>query len=172
MTKVAASPPPAHWNKEGWSGGKMKRILQLAIMAVMLVTLSATSAKADSTLVYTLTEQGSSTPLATWDMPLSPSSTCSFSLCFQEGNFFTFTTDVSIDGGAPVSDMLVFMNTSLFNVDFNDHSLLLPELTGPQLYSGNESNPSMLIPASGSFTLVDDGSNGGAAGTVYELNVV
>lgn len=148
----------------------MKRILQFATMAMILVALSPGSAKADGTLVYTLTQQGSSTPLATWDMPLNPTPTCDFSPCFQDGNFFTFTADVSINGGAPVSDMLVFLNTTSSNVDFNDFSFLLPELTGLQLYSGNESNPTMIIPASGFFTLVDDGTNG-VFGTVYTLDV-
>ena len=149
----------------------MQRIVQITILAIMLIAISATSAKADGTLVYTLTQEGSSTPLATWDMPLDPSPTCGFSICSQDGNFFAFTTNVSIDGGAPVSDLLVFLNTSSLNVDFNDVSSLLPELTGPQLYSGLESNPMMIIPPSGFFTLVDDGTNG-VAGTVYKLDVV
>lgn len=149
----------------------MKRTFQFGIIAAMLTITSATSAKADSNLVYTLTQEGSSTPLATWDMPLDPTPTCAFSMCFQDGNFFAFTTDVSIGGGAPVSDLLVFLNTTSMNVDFNDDSFLLPELTGPQLYSGPESDPMMIIPPSGSFTLVDDGTNG-VAGTVYTLDVV
>lgn len=149
----------------------MKRAFHLAILAAMLVAFSVTSAKADSNLAYTLIQEGSSTPLATWDMPLNPTP-CSVSPCFENGNFFGFTADVSIDGGAPVSDILVFMNTNVTNVDFNDASFLLPELLGPQLYSGIESNPQMIIPPGGFFTLVDDGTNGGVAGTVYKLEVV
>ncbi|MFZ1975367.1 MAG: PEP-CTERM sorting domain-containing protein [Candidatus Acidiferrales bacterium] len=150
----------------------MKRTLQLAILAGMLVALSATGAKADSNLAYTLIQAGSSTPLATWDMPLNPAPACIISPCYEIGSFFGFTTDVSINGAPPVSDILVFMNTTLHNVDLNDASFLLPELVGPQLYSGNESDPQMIIPAGGFFTLVDDGTNGGAAGTVYKLEVV
>ncbi len=149
----------------------MKRTSQLAILAAMLVTLSVTSAKADSNLAYTLIQEGSTTPLATWDMPLNPTPACIISPCFENGNFFGFTTDVSIDGAPPVSDILVFMNTTVTGVDFNDASFLLPELLGPQLYSGNESNPQMIIPPGGFFTLVDDGTNG-VAGTVYKLEVV
>jgi PEP-CTERM motif len=149
----------------------MKRTLQLAILAGMLVVLSATSAKADSNLAYTLIQDGSTTPLATWDMPLNPTPACVVSPCYENGNYFGFTTDVSIDGGPPVSDILVFMNTGVSNIDFNDASFLLPELLGPQLYSGNESNPQMIIPPNGFFTLVDDGTNG-VAGTVYKLEVV
>jgi hypothetical protein len=151
----------------------MKRILQFAVMAMMLVAFSATSAKADGTFVYTLTQQGSSTPLATWDMPLNPTPSCDFSPpgpCFTSGDAFFFTTQVSIEGGAPVTDTLVFLNTTPMNVDLNDFSFLIPELTGPQLYTGDESNPTMIIPASGFFTLVDDGSNG-VSGTVYTLDV-
>jgi hypothetical protein len=149
----------------------MKRTLQLAVLTGMLVALSAASAKADSNLAYTLIQEGSSTPLATWDMPLNPTPACSISPCFENGNFFGFTTDVSIDGAPPVSDILVFMNTGFSNTDLNDASFLLPELLGPQLYSGNESDPQMIVPPSGFFTLVDDGTNG-VAGTVYKLEVV
>jgi hypothetical protein len=149
----------------------MKRILQFAIMAVILTAISATNAKADGTLTYTLIQKGSGTPLATWDMPLNPSPTCGFSPCFEDGNFFAFTTSVSIDGGAPVSDMLLFLNTTSFPQDLNDYNFLVPEFTGTQLYFGNESDPVMNIPASGFFTLVDDGTRG-VAGTVYALDVV
>jgi hypothetical protein len=149
----------------------MKRAIQFAAMAVILGVVSTASAKADGTLVYTLTQEGSSTPLATWDMPLNPSPTCGFSPCFESGNFFAFTTDVSIDGGAPVSDMLLFLNTTSFPQDLNDYGFLIPEFTGEQLYSGDESNPTMIVPASGFFTLVDDGTRG-AADAVYTLDVV
>jgi PEP-CTERM motif len=150
----------------------MKRAFHLVILAAMLVAFSVTSAKADSGLAYTLIQEGSTTPLATWDMPLNPTPACIVSPCYENGNYFGFTTDVSIDGGAPVSDILVFTNTTSRDVDFNDASFLLPELLGPQLYSGNESNPQMIIPPGGFFTLVDDGTNGGVAGTVYKLDVV
>jgi hypothetical protein len=149
----------------------MKRLLRFAMVAAMFIAISGTCAKADGTLVYTLTQEGSSIPLATWDMPLNPSPNCGFSPCFEDGNFFATTTDVSINGGAPVSDILVFLNTTSMNVDFNDVNFLLPELTGQQLYSGLESDPTMIIPVSGFFTLVDDGTNG-VAGTVYKLDVV
>jgi hypothetical protein len=149
----------------------MKKITQFAIIAAIITITSATSAKADGSLAYTLIQEGSSTPLATWTMPLDPTPSCGFPPCSADGSYFVFTTDVSIDGGAPVSDMLVFLNTTSFSVDFNDVNFLLPELIGPQLYSGSESNPMMIIPPSGFFTLVDDGSNG-VAGTVYKLEVV
>jgi hypothetical protein len=149
----------------------MKRLLRFAMVTAMFIAISGTCAKADGTLIYTLTQEGSSTPLATWDMPLNPSPTCSYSPCFQDGNFFAFTTNVSIDGGAPASDLLLFMNTTSFPQDLSDYSFLLPEFAGAQLYSGNESDPTMIIPASGIFTLVDDGARG-VAGTVYTLDVV
>ncbi len=126
----------------------MKRVIQFAAMAVMLIVVSSANAKADGTLVYTLTQEGSSTPLATWEMPLNPSPTCGFSPCFEDGNFFAFTTEVSIDGGAPVSDLLVFLNTTSFPQDLNDNNGLIPEFTGPQLYSGNESSSRHPAPAS------------------------
>ena len=154
----------------------MKSTLKFAIMAMMFVALSATSAKADgNNLVYTLTEVGSTTPLATWDMPLNPTPSCDFSPpspCSISGDAFFFTTEVSIDGGAPVLDTLVFLNTTPMPVDLSDFSFLIPEFVGPQLYSGDESSPTMLIPASGFFTLTDDGANNPAtAGTEYTLSV-
>jgi hypothetical protein len=151
----------------------MRTVLQF-VMMVMFVATSAARAKADGDFVYTLTQQGSSIPLATWDMPLNPTPSCDFSPCFASGNFFAFTTDVSINGGAPVSDTLVFLNTSFANsnIDLSDFSFLIPELTGLQLYSGNESSPMMIIPASGFFILVDDGAdNPRTAGTEYTLSV-
>jgi len=155
----------------------MKNTLKFAIMAVMFVTLSATSVKADgNNLVYTLTQVGSTTPLATWDMPLNPTPTCDFSPCFQDGNFFAFTTDVSINGGAPTPDTLFFLNTTSTPVDLNDstpsNTSLIPEFVGLQLYSGNESSPTMIIPPSGFFTLTDDGTNNlFIGGTEYILSV-
>jgi hypothetical protein len=148
----------------------MKRASKLAILAAMLLALSVTSAKADSSFV------------ATWDMPLNPTPACTISPCFMNGNFFGFTTGVSINGGAPVSDILVFMNTNPMNpnstgADLNDGNpvSLIPEFIGPQLYSGNESDPQMIIPAGGFFTLVDDGTtpiDNLAPGTVFKLEVV
>jgi PEP-CTERM motif len=152
----------------------MKRVTRFAAMAVILIVVSTVSAKADGTLTYTLTAEGSSTPLATWVMPLNPNpTTCGFPPCFDDGNYFAFATGVSIDGGAPVSDLLVFMNTTSFPQDLNDTNSLIPEFTGPQLYSGAESDPTMIVPASGFFTLVDDGTNPNfVGGTVYTLDVV
>jgi PEP-CTERM motif-containing protein len=154
----------------------MKRALKFAIMAAMFVALSATSAMADGTnLVYTLTQEGSSTPLATWEMPLNPTPSCDFSPpspCSISGDAFFFTAEVSIDGAAPVADTLLFLNTTPMPVDLSDFSFLIPELTGSQLYSGDESAPMMIIPASGFFTLIDDGANNPAtAGTEYTLAV-
>lgn len=155
----------------------MNRALKFAIMAVMFAALSATSAKADgNNLVYTLTEVGSTTPLATWDMPLNPTPSCGFSPCFQDGNFFAFTTDVFFNGSAtPTPDTLFFLNTtSLLSdpIDLSDSAFLIPEFTGLQLYSGDESGPTMIIPASGFFTLTDDGANNPATtGTEYTLSV-
>jgi PEP-CTERM motif len=153
----------------------MKRIFQFAAMAGLLVGLSSTSAKADGTLTYTLMPQGSSTPLATWDMPLNPTPTCSFSPCSDPGNYFAYTTGVSFGGAPSVPDTLFFLNTMFMsmNVDLSDESFLIPEFTGPQLYSStsNESDPMMIIPPSGFFTLVDDGADGSVAGTTYNLYV-
>jgi hypothetical protein len=147
----------------------MKRALKFAIMAGIFIALSASSAKADGTFTYTLTQEGSSTPLATWEMPSSPIPSCSFTPCSQDGDFFAFTTEVSIDGGAPVTDTLIFLNTSMGTDDLNDMNLLIPEVTGLQLYSGPESNPTMIFPVSGFFTVVGD--LGDTDGTEYILSV-
>lgn len=159
----------------------MKNILKFAVMATVFVALSATSVKADgNNVVYTLTEVGSTTPLATWDMPLNPTPTCGFSPCFQDGNFFAFATDVFFNGSAtPTPDTLFFLNTTSLPsdpIDLSDSAFLIPEFTGLQLYSGNESgNPTeitMIIPASGFFTLTDDGANNPiTTGAEYILSV-
>jgi hypothetical protein len=149
----------------------MNVTLRIAAMLTILVALSAASASADTTLVYTLTQNGSSTPLATWDMPLNPTPTCDFSPCFESGNFFAFATDVSFNG-VSTPDTLFFLNTGVMNVDLSDGNFAIPEFTGDQLYSMDESTPMMVIPASGFFTLVDDGANDPAtAGTEYTLSV-
>jgi len=148
----------------------MKRAIWLGALLAVFVLVSAAEARADVTLEYTLTEQGSSTPLATWEMSQTPTPSCPApGPCFVSGEYFAENVDISIDGAPATPDTLVFFNSLLTDVDLNDLNLLIPEFLGDQLYMNDESAPTM---NTGMFTLTDDGTNGdGMAGTLYTLNV-
>jgi len=146
----------------------MKRALWVGALLGILLLVSAAGARADETLDYKLTEQGSSTPLATWQMSETPTPTCPPpGPCFVSGEYFAVNVDLSIEGGPATPDTLVFFNSLLTNVDLNDLNLLIPEFLGDQLYMNDESAPTM---KTGSFTLTDDGTNG-VSGAVYTLDV-
>jgi len=149
------------------------RIVRAAVLTVffILVLYSAASAKADEVLDYTLTQNGASTPLATWQMLINPTPTCPAETppapCFISGDYFAVNVDVSLDGGPATPDTLIFFNTTASPIDLNDLNFSIPEFVGPQLYSNDESAPTMKI---GSFLLIDDGTNG-VGGTKYTLDV-
>jgi hypothetical protein len=151
----------------------MIRTIRVVGLLAILLLLSSSNVKADGggVLDYTLTLNGSSTPLATWQMDAQPTPSCPASPCFESGIFFAENVEISIDGAAPVSDTLVFFNVTgpTAPVDLNDINFLIPEFDGPQLYMNDESAPTMLT---GTFTLTDDGTNGGTAGAMYTLDVV
>ena len=148
----------------------MKHTCRAAILAAILVLISGAGARADQILDYTLTAQGASTPLATWQMSQTPTPTCPPSLpCAIPGVYFTENVNVSLNGGPAILDTLVFLNSGFFSgLDLNDFNFSIPEFLGPQLYTGSESAPLMTI---GSFSLTDDGTSGGVAGTKYTLDV-
>jgi len=133
------------------------------LVVAALVVSSAAVAKAD-TLTYTLSEQGVSTPLATWTMSSTPTPNCpsqGLSPCYVIGDFFGLDENVYLDGSStPTLDTLVFFNTSAGDVVLNDTDFFIPELTTTdptqQLYSNNEANPEMVIPPSGAFTFGSD----------------
>ncbi len=149
----------------------MRRALLAGGLVGLLFLVSATRAKADETLDYTLMVLGSTTPLATWEMSQMPTPTCPASTppapCFVSAEFFAENVNLSLDGGPATPDTLVFLNSTFTDVDLNDLNFSIPEFVGQQLYTGDESAPTMSI---GSFLLTDDGTNG-VAGTNYTLDV-
>ena len=148
----------------------MSHTFRIGILLGAMILISGLSAKADQILDYTLTAQGASSPLATWDMSQTPTPSCPPLVpCAIPGVFFTENVNLSLDGGPATPDTLVFLNSGFFSgLDLNDLNFLLPEFLGPQLYTGSESAPLMSV---GSFTLTDDGTSGGVAGTKYTLSV-
>ena len=107
----------------------------LTVAALML--FSVVTAKADSGQTVNYTLSGATTASFTVSMG---SSTPQFS-----GNNYYFTADpinLIVDGTA-ASDTLVFFNSSDLG-GLNSVFSSLPDLAGFQLYSGSESNPTLL----------------------------
>jgi PEP-CTERM motif len=154
----------------------MKRTLSTIGFLALLILSCASNVKADGvTLTYTLTEQGSNTPFATWTMPQDFTPTCPVSPCFFTGIAFAENiSDLSIMGGPATDDTLVFFNTAGTTniVDLNDVGngsiFLLPEFLGAQLYTGDESAPHLSI---GSFQLTNDGDGATGLGQIFDLTV-
>ena len=147
----------------------MKRAFWIVGLLGIFILVTAAEARADVTLEYTLTEQGSSMPLATWEMSQTPTPSCPApGPCFVSGEYFAEIVDISIDGAPATPDTLVFFNSMLTDVDLNDVNSLIPEFLGDQLYMNDESAPTM---NTGVFTLADDGDVTGMPGTLYTLNV-
>jgi len=147
----------------------MKRAFWIVGLLGIFILVTAAEARADVTLEYTLTEQGSSMPLATWEMSQTPTPSCPApGPCFVSGEYFAEIVDISIDGAPATPDTLVFFNSMLTDVDLNDVNSLIPEFLGDQLYMNDESAPTM---NTGVFTLTDDGDVTGMPGTLYTLNV-
>jgi len=147
------------------------KAVSLLALCFFFVLFHCSAAKADGTLNYTLTAQGSTTPLATWQMSADPTPTCPTtsppSPCFVSDEYFLETVELSLDGGPATPDTLGFFNSTFTDVDLNDLNFSIPEFLGPQLYSGDESAPEM---STGTFTLTDDGTNG-VFGAMYNLEV-
>lgn len=145
----------------------MKRTLWTLALVGTFLLVSAASAKADQILDYTLTADTSSTPLATWDMSQTPTPSCPPpGPCYLSGVYFAENVNISIDGAPAIPDTLVFFN-SFTGLALNDINMDIPEFLGDQLYTMDESAPTM---STGSFALVDDGTTG-VAGTKYTLKV-
>src|SRR5208282_6052053 len=66
----------------------MKRAFWIVGLLGIFILVTAAEARADVTLEYTLTEQGSSMPLATWEMSQTPTPSCPApGPCFVSGVF-------------------------------------------------------------------------------------
>jgi len=118
----------------------------LAVAALMLFSVATAQADSGQTVNYTLT--GANTASFTISMNSAPQ----FS---QDNYFFTANPINLIVDGTSESDTLVFFSSSDLG-GLNSIFSSLPDLTGFQLYSGSESNPTLLT---GVFDLWDlDGS--------------
>jgi hypothetical protein len=128
----------------------MKSFLRLAVVSAILLGAAAIPARADSgaTLSYTLTGPVS----ATWTMSQDPTT-----LFPTDGIAFVVDVPDLVVGGAATPDMIVFFSLGDMG-GVNSVTDAIPDLIGPQLYTGSETNPVMLT---GIFNLIN--SDTGAA---------
>jgi PEP-CTERM motif len=140
----------------------MKLTSKLALILAGLASFGASVATADTMLTYTLAQNGVATPLASWTMSSAPTPDCpsqGISPCYSLGEWFGTDENVFLNGSSTSTlDTLVLMN-SAFSVVLNDTNFDIPELTSTvplQLYTMDESNPQMVIPSGGFFTLGSD----------------
>jgi hypothetical protein len=123
----------------------MKATLKIAATLAVFVLLSALPAKADSaseTMTYTLSGPTTAT------FTITMSSTPAWS---DNGLAFTMDpTDLTVDGTS-MTDTIVFFNSSDLG-GLNSVFSCLPDLMGPQLYTGSESDPTFLT---GVFQMMD-----------------
>jgi len=169
----------------------MKFALKHTALICALLIFGVAAANADE-YSYTLTEQGDSTPLATWTMSSTPAPNCpsqGLVPCYALDEYFGLDTDVYLNGSTTATpDTLIFFNLGFTeNVAFNDTGTgpadlmpFLPELTTVastlcsgdtgQLYSGSESDPTMVLPSSGCFVFASDTPQ--YSGDLFVLSVV
>jgi hypothetical protein len=123
----------------------MKLVTRFLTLAALLL-LSVATAKADSGQTVSYTLSGPTDATFTVSMGTSPSPE------FSGQNYFFMVqpTDLVVDG-VSVIDTIVFFNSSDLG-GLNSVFDALPDLGGPQLYSGNESDPTLLT---GVFSLYD-----------------
>jgi hypothetical protein len=123
----------------------MKAALKLVAMSAVFLFLSALPAKADSsseTMTYTLS--GPTTATFAISMGAAPG----FS---APGYAFTMDPLYLTVNGTSMTDTIVFFNSSDLG-GLNSVFSYLPDLTGPQLYTGSESDPTF---SAGVFQLQD-----------------
>jgi PEP-CTERM motif len=126
----------------------MKFRISAALAFAFFLLLSVGTVRADGTglLAYTLTGPVD----ATFELPVTFTVT---SGNYDLGEGFVVTPiDLTIDGSAVPGDQLIFYSASMDGA-FGDADSLF-SLTGPQLYTGPESHPTM-TDFSGSKTLSD-----------------
>ncbi len=130
----------------------MKMTIRLLTLAALLL-FSVATAKADSgqTVSYTLSGPTEASFTVSMDAPPQSSGANYY--------FLVQPNDLVVDG-TPMSDMIVFFNSSDLG-GLNSIFSSLPDLSGSQLYSGTESDPTLLT---GVFCLY--GLNTGASYTL------
>jgi hypothetical protein len=123
----------------------MKATLKLAAALTALLFLSALPVKADSTSeTMTYTISGPTTASFTISMSSGPGWS-------DDGTAFTMEPLVLTVDGTSMTDTVVFFNSSDLG-GLNSVFSCLPDLIGPQLYTGSESDPTFLT---GVFQLFD-----------------
>jgi hypothetical protein len=111
----------------------MKSILKGGALLATFIFLSALPAHADSGATYDF--QLSGPVSATWTMSENPSP-----FFVEEGTAFAVDVpDLSMDGGPAIDDTLCFFNLS--DEGGLNSVIALPDFFGPQVYTGDESNP-------------------------------
>ena len=115
----------------------------LMLAALLLLSVATVNADSGQTVSYTLT--GASTD-ATFTVSLGPSPEVSGQNYF----FMVEPTDLVVNGTSMIDTLVFFTSSELGG--FNGVFEALPDLGGPQLYSGSESDPTLLT---GVFSLYD-----------------
>jgi|ERR1700722_2403761 len=130
----------------------------LTVAALMLFSVATAKADSGQTVNYTLT--GANTASFTIQMNSTPE-------FFQDNYFFTANPINLIVDGTSESDTLIFFSSSDLG-GLNSVFSSLPDLAGFQLYSGSESNPTLLT---GVFNLWDLDGSGWYTLTAYSVSV-
>jgi hypothetical protein len=121
----------------------MKAALKFAAMLAVFLFLSALPANADSSGTMTYTLSGPTTASFTISMSSGPS--------WSDGVAFTMEpVDLTVDGTSMTDTIVFFSSADLGGL--NSVFSCLPDLIGPQLYTGSESDPTFLT---GVFELFD-----------------
>jgi PEP-CTERM motif len=111
----------------------MKSFLKGGALLATFMFLSALPAHADSGATYDFRLSGPVS--ATWTMSENPSP-----FFVEEGTAFAVDVpDLSMDGGPVIDDTLCFFNLS--DLGGLNSVIALPDFFGPQVYTGDESNP-------------------------------
>jgi hypothetical protein len=111
----------------------MKNVLKCGALVATFIFLAVLPARADSGATYNFDLSGPVS--ATWTMSENPTP-----IYVEEGTAFVVNApDLVVDGVAVVGDALCFFNLS----DFGGLKSIvaLPDFFGPQIYTGDESNP-------------------------------
>ena len=113
----------------------MKNVLKCGALLATFIFLAVLPAHADSGDTYSFDLSGPVS--ASWTMSSNPTPTD-----FESGTVFVVdSTDLVVDG-VPVSDGICFFNIS--DLGGLNSFVVLPDLIGPQIYMGDESNPTFL----------------------------
>jgi len=143
----------------------------LTLVALLLLSVATVKADSGQTVSYTLTGPTD----ATFTISMGTSTSPTPEVSGQNYFFMVQPTDLVVDGTS-MSDTIVFFNSSDLG-GLNSVFDALPDLGGPQLYSGNESDPTLLTGVFFSLRLGDgsvihpDCERGSGSRTNYSIDV-